>query len=180
MFWWLKIILLLSSVPRTTPTTVPSRIPAPFPKTPSGKCFYAYFSKLQCNNLKKERNSSLWTNEKNYKFKFQTEIWRKDKTNLLKHFPNYFMFSKIAFSMKNRPFGNIFHWPSAWLDSLETDSTVYRYQTASLRIFPSSDWRKAYYHETSKKGYLSSGRDCFVSHRYPLRMWKSPYRRRNW
>ena len=66
-----KDYLLLSSVPRTTPTTVPSTVPATFPKTPSGKCFYAHFSKLQCSNLKKERNSFQWTKEKNLKFEIQ-------------------------------------------------------------------------------------------------------------
>ena len=72
---WLKIILLLSSVPRTTP--------APCPKTPSGKCFYTYFSKPQSNNLEKERNSFLLSKEKHSKFEIQSEIFRKDKTNLL-------------------------------------------------------------------------------------------------
>ena len=69
----------LSSVPRTTPTTVPSTNPALFPKTPSGKCCYAYFSKLQFNNLKKERNSFPWTKEKKSKFEIQNKILMKDK-----------------------------------------------------------------------------------------------------
>ena len=72
---WLKIILLLSSVPRTTP--------APCPKTPSGKCFYTYFSKPQSNNLEKKRNSFLLSKEKHSKFEIQSEIFRKDKANLL-------------------------------------------------------------------------------------------------
>ena len=61
-------------IPRTTSTTVPRTPLAPFPKTHSGNYLYAYFSKLQCNNLKKERNSFLWTKGKNSKFKIQNEI----------------------------------------------------------------------------------------------------------
>ena len=61
-------------IPRTTPTTVPRTPLAPFPKTHSGNYLYAYFSKLQCNNLKKERNSFLWTKGKNSKFKIQNKI----------------------------------------------------------------------------------------------------------
>lgn len=58
------------------------------------------------------------------------------------------------------------YWLTAWLDSLETDSP-----NSITSDFPFSKLKISSSHDkTSLRDYLRSVKDCFVSHRYHLRI----------